>query len=81
MTHTVQALKSVRRIVLTDYLPGVKMLDLERSQASDADKDAEPARPEQVEWMCTLHLAIPELADVERERVEGLLQSARARWN
>jgi signal transduction histidine kinase len=32
MTQTVAALKSVRRIVLTDYLPGVKMLDLERSQ-------------------------------------------------
>jgi len=32
MTQTVQALKSIRRIVLTDYVPGVKMLDLERSQ-------------------------------------------------
>jgi len=32
MTQAVAALKSVRRIVLTDYLPGVKMLDLERSQ-------------------------------------------------
>ena len=38
-------------------------------------------RPEQLEWMCMLHLAIPELSDAERERVEGLLQSARARWN
>lgn len=32
MTHTVQSLKSIRRIVLTDYVPGVKMLDLARSQ-------------------------------------------------
>lgn len=32
MTQAVAALKSVRRVVLTDYLPGVKMLDLERSQ-------------------------------------------------
>jgi signal transduction histidine kinase len=32
MTQTVQALKSIRRIVLTDYVPGVKMLDLARSQ-------------------------------------------------
>ncbi|MHC4413746.1 MAG: HAMP domain-containing protein [Planctomycetota bacterium] len=31
MNHTVEALKRVRRIVLTDYTSGVKMLDLERS--------------------------------------------------
>ena len=31
MKGTVQSLKNVRRIVLTDYGPGVKMLDLERS--------------------------------------------------
>ena len=31
MTATVDALKHVRRIVLTDYISGVKMLDLERS--------------------------------------------------
>ncbi len=31
MGATVEALKHVRRIVLTDYLPGVKMLDLARS--------------------------------------------------
>jgi signal transduction histidine kinase len=49
MTNTVHALKSVRRIVLTDYLPGVKMLDLERSQVSDADERAGPPQPEQAE--------------------------------
>src|SRR5262245_29149806 len=38
-------------------------------------------RPEQLEWMCTLHLAIPDLADGERDRIEALMQSARARWN
>jgi regulator of sirC expression with transglutaminase-like and TPR domain len=38
-------------------------------------------RPEQLEWMCELHLAIPDLADAERERVDALLRSARARWN
>lgn len=31
MQQTVEALKRVRRIVLTDYVEGVKMLDLERS--------------------------------------------------
>ncbi len=31
MTRTVELLKRVRRIVLTDYVSGVKMLDLERS--------------------------------------------------
>ena len=31
MTRTVESLKHVRRIVLTDYVSGVKMLDLERS--------------------------------------------------
>lgn len=31
MAATVEALKRVRRIVLTDYISGVKMLDLERS--------------------------------------------------
>lgn len=39
MTRTVQSLKNVRRIVLTDYVPGLKMLDLEKSTAiSDADR-------------------------------------------
>ena len=37
MARTVDALKRVRRIVLTDYVSGVKMLDLERSV------EAEPA--------------------------------------
>ena len=31
ITTAVQSLKNVRRIVLTDYLPGTKMLDLHRS--------------------------------------------------
>jgi signal transduction histidine kinase len=37
MTRTVDLLKHVRRIVLTDYVSGVKMLDLERS-ARDSDE-------------------------------------------
>lgn len=32
MTHAVRALGSIRRIALTEYLPGVKMLDLAQSQ-------------------------------------------------
>jgi signal transduction histidine kinase len=39
MTGTVQALRNARRIVLTDYVAGVKMLDLERS-ARREDEDA-----------------------------------------
>jgi nitrogen fixation/metabolism regulation signal transduction histidine kinase len=41
MTETVLRLKSIRRIVLTDYTPGTKMLDLQRSTAEQvpADKD------------------------------------------
>jgi nitrate/nitrite-specific signal transduction histidine kinase len=35
MTDTVEALKHVRRIVLTDYVTGVKMLDLARSTEQD----------------------------------------------
>jgi nitrate/nitrite-specific signal transduction histidine kinase len=35
MTGTVDALKRVRRIVLTDYVSGIKMLDLPRSTAVD----------------------------------------------
>lgn len=34
MTGTVRALGNVRRIVLTDYLPGTPMLDLERSSGT-----------------------------------------------
>jgi signal transduction histidine kinase len=41
MASTVEALKHVRRIVLTDYTPGTKMLDLRRSV--DADEPATPA--------------------------------------
>jgi len=36
MSNTIDALKRVRKIVLTDYLSGVKMLDLERSVAEDS---------------------------------------------
>jgi signal transduction histidine kinase len=35
MTDTVASLKHIRRIVLTDYIPGQKMLDLARSIADD----------------------------------------------
>jgi signal transduction histidine kinase len=35
MTRFVQALKQIRRIVLTDYVSGVKMLDVEKSLAED----------------------------------------------
>jgi signal transduction histidine kinase len=41
MASTVEALKHVRRIVLTDYTPGTKMLDLRRSV--DADEPPTPA--------------------------------------
>jgi HAMP domain-containing protein len=40
MTRAVQNLRNVRRIVLTDYVPGIKMLDLERS-VSDAEHGPE----------------------------------------
>ncbi|MGE5610193.1 MAG: HAMP domain-containing protein [Bacillota bacterium] len=43
MTRTVELLKQVRRIVLTDYVSGVKMLDLERS-ASMEEGQAETQR-------------------------------------
>jgi methyl-accepting chemotaxis protein len=43
MASTVDALKHIRRIVLTDYVPGTKMLDLRRS-VNDAD-DEPPAGP------------------------------------
>lgn len=41
MTQTVDLLKRVRRIVLTDYAPGVKMLDLLKS-AQEAEPVEEP---------------------------------------
>lgn len=37
MTRVVQGLKNARRIVLTDYVDGVKMLDLERSTSDSVD--------------------------------------------
>ena len=45
MTHTVDLLKNVRRIVLTDYVSGVKMLDLEQS-ARECD-ESEPVQSPQ----------------------------------
>lgn len=45
MTAAVAALRSARRIVLTDYIPGVKMLDLARSQ-QPADEAADEPAPE-----------------------------------
>ena len=47
MAATVDALKHVRRIVLTDYISGVKMLDLERSvrETDDLCDDLHAAAP------------------------------------
>jgi methyl-accepting chemotaxis protein len=45
MTHVVAALRSVRRIVLTDYLPGIKMLDLERSQHPACEQQQMSSEP------------------------------------
>ena len=42
MTRTVDLLKRVRRIVLTDYVSGVKMLDLEKSAQEQAPAEEEP---------------------------------------
>ncbi len=44
MTQTVASLREVRRIVLTDYVPGQKMLDLERS-AAPGDGPTPPPPP------------------------------------
>lgn len=42
MTNTVDLLKQVRRIVLTDYVPGEKMLDLPRSISEGGSAEDEP---------------------------------------
>lgn len=39
MSRTIASLRNVRRIVLTDYLPGEKMLDLPRSVADEEPSD------------------------------------------
>jgi signal transduction histidine kinase len=39
MTQTIQSLKNVRRIVLTEYSPGTKMLDLQRSVEEDEGEE------------------------------------------
>ena len=43
MANTVESLKRVRRIVLTDYVSGVKMVDLERSVEEDPGIDIRTA--------------------------------------
>lgn len=45
MTRTVQSLKNIRRVVLTDYTAGEKMLDLEQSTQDDAAGSEPPAQP------------------------------------
>ncbi len=50
ISSTVASLKSVRRVVLTDYLPGEKMIDLARSLSLDdlpsqTSKVSQPANP------------------------------------
>ena len=44
MVGAVESLKHVRRIVLTDYVSGVKMLDLERSVLAEQQPDAPAAK-------------------------------------
>jgi signal transduction histidine kinase len=45
MNRTVASLLQIRRIVLTDYTPGVKMLDLERSVCADEPKGERSPSP------------------------------------
>lgn len=46
MTNAVQSLKNIRRIVLTEYVPGTKMLDLQRSSEVDtSDQNEHVAGP------------------------------------
>ncbi len=45
MAQTVESLKHIRRIVLTDYISGVKMLDLQRSTRDDLEEDEDAASP------------------------------------
>ena len=47
MTQTVESLKQVRRIVLTDYIAGMKMLDLRRSVQDRPDEAEAPGEPVQ----------------------------------
>ena len=42
MGRTVQSLKHIRRIVLTDYVGGTKMLDLRRSTEPEEERSTEP---------------------------------------
>ncbi len=39
------------------------------------------ADPRALEWMCTLHLAVPDVPPPERSRLLVAQRSARARWN
>ncbi len=45
MARTVSSLKHIRRVVLTDYAPGQKMVDLERSVADPPPAERPPADP------------------------------------
>lgn len=47
MSRTVDALKRIRRIVLTDYLEGVKMLDLQRSVEGEPSAIEPASAPEE----------------------------------
>jgi len=46
MAGVVASFKNIRRIVLTDYIAGVKMLDIDRSTAIEVEQDEEPNHPE-----------------------------------
>ncbi len=43
MVATVESLKHIRRIVLTDYMAGVKMLDLQRSVQDEPAREPDPS--------------------------------------
>ncbi len=43
MSSTVASLKNIRRVVLTDYMPGQMMIDLEKSVAEDGDTQQQPS--------------------------------------
>lgn len=56
MTRTVESLKRVRRIVLTDYVSGVKMLDLERSVQDGASAATSGASASAIPQVTSQHM-------------------------
>jgi regulator of sirC expression with transglutaminase-like and TPR domain len=75
-----EVFRGTRRLGPLDLLPVPRRAVVARMLAN-LERGPAAAEPEELAWMCRLHLAIPGLPAAEVQRLERVRAGALARWN